>query len=157
MPRDRKEGALRRPPDRFLLGLFICSLLFLPSCIPWVAGEDALEEDPTVGGEGRIAPSPDPPEKEDDAPQPRFHVRIGDEERERLLDETRREIGRAEELLSSVRREDLGGNARETFRTADDLLSASRAALGEGDPSSAAELARKARILAEELARRTEE
>lgn len=103
------------------------------------------------GENGR--PAVEPAADRDEEAAPEFTVKLSDEERNKLIDEAEHEIAETLRLLATKAPD--SGDTRsekeaEIVRTVEDFLTASRAALENDDPSSAAALAKKARLLAEE-------
>lgn len=106
----------------------------------------------------RPRPTPTPPPEEEAAapdtlPAPTISVELTEEERARLHQETEADLGQARATLSRVGLEGLSAAEREAGETLRDLIDSAMRARERDDLRAAAQLARKARLLAEELAK----
>jgi acyl-CoA reductase-like NAD-dependent aldehyde dehydrogenase len=140
-----------------------CALFHSSAESPAEAGEAVAPEDTTAAPPELPPPAPPvtPPEATPEAPPDtalaapeagEVSVDLPAEERERLLREAETDLEETRRVLDALEVEDLGASERETLQTVEDLLAAALDARERGEVQATANLARKARLLAEELA-----
>jgi hypothetical protein len=83
---------------------------------------------------------------------PTVVVDVPERERAQLLQATRQDLEQTAELLGSVAKEKLSPDGLARLQTIEGLVQAATAARDQGEVQAAASLARKARLLAAELA-----
>ncbi len=86
------------------------------------------------------------------APQPPLRPELSAEEEQRLAEGARQKIGDVERLVAELEARPLKPPQREALQTAKSFLEQARTALGQRDYPRAANLASKARALADDLA-----
>jgi hypothetical protein len=100
----------------------------------------------------RITPPPVVGEAPADSlPPPTISVRLSDDERAGLMEEAARNLRAARDALTRLELKGPNESMRESIATLRDLVESALATEGQGDLQAAAQLARKARLLAEEL------
>lgn len=102
-----------------------------------------------------VFPSPAPPQssptRREPPSAPVLSPQVGQEEEERLRQEARARIERAEQVVRQIDQKKLAQEQRENFLTVQSFLSKANEALSMKDFPRAFNLADKARVLAEEL------
>ena len=87
----------------------------------------------------------------DSLPPPTISVRLTEEEKSTLRLEADRNLRTAREALARLELRGRDESLRESIATLRDLVDSAQATEGQGDLQAAAQLARKAKLLAEEL------
>ena len=106
---------------------------------------------PETGARHAVTPPPSEPAPPDTLPPPTISVRLTDEERARLAAETEKDLMQARECLSHLGPGEAADAQREMVGTLNDLINSAMAAREREDWQAAAQLARKARLLADKL------
>ena len=86
-------------------------------------------------------------------PPPEITIQLTDEERLRLIDETEKDVAQIATCLRAIDRGRLGEAQRRSLSDIEDLLTAVMKARDASDIQAASRLARKARLLSEDLVR----
>ena len=117
------------------------------------AGTEAtFKKSPAAPGTATPPPVPSPSTPAGISPQPPVRPELSPGEEQRLAEGTRQKIGDVERLVAELEARPLKPPQREALQTAKSFLEQARTALGQRDYPRAANLASKARALADDLA-----